>query len=139
MQLSTYRNGTPAYALLDRMVDDLARPLASTGSAFAYDLVQLGEDGYRLEMPVPGLTEAELDIETRAGALVVRGRPAARAEDEKVLHAGVARRPFERRFTLGEHIKVASARLADGMLALELVREVPEALKPRTIAIRRDT
>lgn len=111
------------------------RPIAT--EQVDYDLVRTGEESWRLDLATPGFTAADLDIEARAGTLVVRGTPAGRATGDEVVHAGLARRPVERRFALGEHVRVADAALADGILSLTLVREVPEALRPRRIEIAR--
>jgi molecular chaperone IbpA len=121
------------FVLLDRM----ARREAPGGrrDQAAYDLVKTGDDRYRLTLAVPGFGDDDLEIETRDADLVVRGSPPGTADDVTVLHRGLVRRPFERRFALGEHVRVDRARLADGLLTIELVREVPEALKPRSIAI----
>ncbi len=111
------------------------RPLAA--ERVDYDLVRTGEESWRLDLACPGFAEADLDIETQAGSLLVRGTPTARPSDEQVVHAGLARRPVERRFALGEHLRVTDAALADGILSITLVREVPEALRPRSIEIAR--
>jgi molecular chaperone IbpA len=135
MALATTQRVTTPFALLDRMLADLPRPVAAHGTDVGYDLVKTGEDSYRLALAVPGLTENELAIETERRTLVVRARPAAAAEHATVLHRGIPRGAFERRFALGEHVRVDGAELAHGILAIRLVREVPQALRPRTIAI----
>ncbi|TVQ36009.1 MAG: molecular chaperone [Geminicoccaceae bacterium] len=136
MRLTTYRTPAPTpFALLDRMLAETAGSGAVATAPFAYDLVHTGDDRYRLELPVVGFAEAELEIEAKGDTLTVRGRPAARSEGETVVHAGIQRQPFERTFSLAEHVQVQAARLERGLLVLDLVREVPEALKPRTIAI----
>lgn len=132
-----FRNGAAPFAVVDRMLDELATPVTAGSNAVAYDLIKTGEDSFRLELPVPGFAEADLDVVAKGRTLTVTARERARAEDETVLHQGVARDGFVRRFALGAHLEVASARLRDGLLAIELVREVPEALKPRTIAVDR--
>jgi len=133
MAFATAHRPVPPFVLLDR----LARREAPGGGRdeAAYDLVKTGDDRYRLTLAVPGFGDDDLEIETRDADLVVRGTPPGTADDVTVLHRGLVRRPFERRFALGEHIRVDRARLADGLLTIELVREVPEALKPRSIAI----
>ena len=88
-------------------------------------------------MAVAGFAEDELDITAKENSLVISGRK-DKAEDEngsQYLHRGIANRAFERRFDLADHIKVTGARLENGLLSVELVREIPEAMKPRTIAI----
>jgi molecular chaperone IbpA len=136
MRLSTHRTTTPTpFAVLDRMLAEAARPGSVATAPTPYDLVRTGDDGYRLELPVVGFAEVDLEIEAKGDTLTIRGRVADRPEGETVIHAGIARRPFERVFTLAEHVRVEAARLERGLLLVDLVREVPEALKPRTIAI----
>mgnify|MGYP006279655675 FL=1 len=120
-----------------RMLDDRARPVADVGGEPGYDLVETGEGHYRIELPVPGFAEADLDIRVEDRMLVVRGRAPARPEGETLVRQGVVRGDFERRFTLGEHIQVGAATLEHGVLRIELAREVPEALRPRTIRVGR--
>jgi molecular chaperone IbpA len=128
MALATLHRSAAPFVLFDR-------PGRTARPAPAYDLVQSGEDRYRLVFEVPGFGENDLELETKDAELVVRGTPPAAAAGEAVLHRGIARRPFERRFALAEHVRVEAARLRDGLLVVDLVREVPEALRPRTIAI----
>jgi molecular chaperone IbpA len=111
------------------------RPVAAATAD--YDLVCTGEESWRLDIAAPGFTEADLEIETRATSLVVRGTPPARPGDEEVVHAGFVRTPFARRFALGEHVRVARGSLAEGVLSIDLFREVPDAMKPRNIEIGR--
>ena len=100
-----------------------------------YNIEATGENAYRLTMAVAGFSAEDLDITAKEGALIVTGK--ARKDDEtaRYLHRGIARRAFERRFQLADHIKVAGASLESGLLHVDLVREVPEALKPRKVAI----
>jgi molecular chaperone IbpA len=99
-----------------------------------FDSIKLSEDAYRLNMAVAGFKEDEIDITVQENLLVVNGQRKA-APDGEYLHRGIANRPFSRRFELAEHMQVTSARLADGLLSLDLKREVPEAMKPRRVAI----
>lgn len=118
-------------------------PLAVTNRALrlaiatdgAYDLARIGEDRYRLDVPAVGFRESDLDVEARNRVLTVRGRVPAPVDGETLVHAGLARRGFERRFTLADHVEVVGARLARGLLSIELVRRVPEALRPRSIPV----
>jgi len=99
-----------------------------------YDIELTGEDSYRITMAVAGFEQAELDIQVEQNRLTVSGR---RPEDQQrnFLHRGIAARNFERRFQLADHVKVTDAKLANGLLHIELVREIPEAMKPRKIEI----
>lgn len=99
-----------------------------------YNIEQVGEDGYRISMALAGFSEADLDVTAKENTLVVSGK-LPETEDVTYLHRGIAGRAFERRFELADHIKVSGADLVNGLLHIELVCEVPEEKKPRTIAI----
>jgi molecular chaperone IbpA len=101
-----------------------------------YNIEKTGEDAYRITIAVAGFGEDELTIETREGQLVISGRKAEEEKDGKsFLHRGIATRAFERRFQLADHVRAVSAVTENGLLHVDLVREVPEALKPRKIEI----
>ena len=96
-----------------------------------------GDDSYRISVAVAGFTADELAVEVKENALIVAARKSADDADRKYLHRGIATRAFERRFHLADHVKVSGASHENGMLHIDLVREVPEALKPRKIEIAR--
>lgn len=101
-----------------------------------YNIERTGEDQYVLTMAVAGFTDAEIELEVRAETLTITGKPAVQPDAAKnYLHRGIAGRAFERRFVLADHLVVQGAELANGLLHVSLRREVPEALKPRRIAI----
>jgi molecular chaperone IbpA len=101
-----------------------------------YNIEKLGEDEYSITMAVAGFREEDIEITAQQNLLVVTGRIAADDKDERVyLHKGIGARAFERKFSLADHVKVVNAQLQHGLLTVELIREVPEAYKPRTIAI----
>ena len=102
-----------------------------------FNIELLAEDKYRITMAIAGFIEEELDIESKENTLIVTGtKPVAKDKTErKFLHQGIAERNFERKFQLGDHVKVISANLENGILHIDLEREIPEALKPRKIAI----
>ena len=102
-----------------------------------YNIERSDETHYRITLAVAGFAEKDLNIETREGLLSVTGKrdESAKAEDSGYLYQGIAGRPFERRFQLAEHVEVRSARLENGLLHIDLERLIPEAMKPRTIAI----
>jgi molecular chaperone IbpA len=111
---------------------------ASTGEATGYppyNIETAGPDAYRIEMAVAGFKPEELSIEVKENVLTVQGRKAANDESRHFLHRGLAERNFERRFQLADYVVVTDAQLADGLLAISLKRELPEAMKPRKIAI----
>lgn len=103
-----------------------------------YNIELVAEDKYRISMAVAGFTREELDIEFEKDTLKVTGRKASEAEQRTWLHRGIAARDFEQRFQLADHVKVVAASLENGLLNIELVREVPEAQKPRKILIGGD-
>jgi len=121
--------------LMDRVLtNDVAQP-----SYPPYNIEKTADDAYRISIAVAGFSDADLSVETRENALIVAAR---KAEDEaeqsrSYLHRGIATRAFERRFHLADHVRVEAATHADGMLHIDLVREIPEALKPRQIQIAR--
>ena len=102
-----------------------------------YNVELLAEDRYRITMATAGFTDDELEIETKQNTLVITGTKAAINKDSsrKFLHQGIAERNFERKFQLGDHVKVIGAFMEHGLLHIDLEREIPEALKPRKIAI----
>lgn len=106
-----------------------------------YNIERLGEDEFRIELAVAGFGEDDLEIETEEGQLTVTGRKAGAEEGEEreFLHRGIAERGFQRRFQLADHVIVTGAELVNGLLRIELVRELPEAKKPRKIAIGQAT
>jgi molecular chaperone IbpA len=100
----------------------------------AYNIVRSGEDTYRIVLAVPGFRTDNLEISQQPNLLLVSGNSAAEG-DEEYLHRGIETRSFTHRFELADYVEVASANLADGLLTIELKREVPEAMKPRRIEI----
>ena len=104
-----------------------------------YNIEKTADDAYRISIAVAGFSDDELSVELREGALIVSARKAEEEGERTYLHRGIATRAFERKFQLADHIKVTGAAHTDGMLHIDLVREVPEALKPRRIAIASGT
>jgi molecular chaperone IbpA len=129
---------TIGFDRLARLLDAAPRVDSASLGYPPYNIEKTGDDSYRLTMAVAGFSPSELDITTHENTLVVTGK--AQKEEEKkngngYLHRGIARRAFERRFSLADHMKVTGANLNNGMLHVDLVHEVPEAAKPRKIAI----
>lgn len=112
----------------------LAADTGSTGYP-PYNIEVLDENEYAITLALAGFEQEELDISTEKGVLTVRGEKKS-AGKRKFLHQGIAFRSFERKFNLADHIEVAGASLVNGLLTIELVREIPEALKPKKIAIQ---
>jgi molecular chaperone IbpA len=102
-----------------------------------YDIVKTGEDDYRIAMAVAGFSQEELTIAQEQNMLSVSGQK-ANAEDVQYLHRGIAGRSFQRRFELADHVKVVAAGLVNGLLTIDLKREIPEEMKPRQIDIKTD-
>lgn len=100
-----------------------------------YDVEKTGDEGYRITLAVAGFRADELEITAQSNLLVVRGRKTGEPQNAAYLHQGLAMRPFEQRFELADHVVVKDARFEHGLLIIDLVREVPEALKPRRIEI----
>jgi len=114
---------------------DAAGRLDDAPSYPPYNIEKTGEDSYRIVMAVAGFTPDELSVVAQANQLTITGKTQRDDGQAKYLHRGIAARAFERRFDLADHIKVSGASLDNGLLSVELVREVPEAMKPRTIRI----
>ncbi len=130
-----YRN-TVGFDRLFSLLDSVGGVEASPGYP-PYNIERTGETDYRITVAVAGFTPEELVIESKESSLTIRGEKAEAQESERgqVLYRGIAARAFERRFQLADHVEVKGARLENGLLHVELVRNVPEAKKPRTIAI----
>ena len=110
-----------------------------TGNGFPpYNIQKAGEDKYRITMAVAGFSESDLDITTENNRLTVSGtrKDEDESEENAYLYRGIATRSFERRFNLADHVRVTGARLDNGLLHIELEREIPEAMKPRQIEIQ---
>lgn len=120
----------------DRLVDMLenAGRVQTLDSWPAYDIARTGEDAYRITMAVAGFTEEQLSLVQQQNLLVVAGEKSSEDEGE-YLHRGIAGRSFQHRFELADHVKVTGASLKNGLLTIDLVREVPEEMKPRQIKI----
>ncbi|MDX1819647.1 MAG: Hsp20 family protein [Paracoccaceae bacterium] len=118
--------------LMDRVfASDLPQPTYPP-----YNIEKTAENAYRISIAVAGFAADDLTVEVKENALVVAARKADEAEETRsYLHRGIATRAFERRFTLADHVRVTEASHADGMLHIDLVREIPEVLKPRRIQI----
>ena len=135
---------TPLYRAtvgFDRMASQLDRAMtADTATTYPpYNIEKLGENDYRISIAVAGFSDADLAIEARENQLIVTARKAETEGRRTYLHRGIATRAFEKSFQLADHVSVTGATHVDGMLHIDLVREVPEALKPRQIQIAKST
>jgi molecular chaperone IbpA len=119
------------FSMLDQFADTSAAP-----SYPPYNIERTGENAYRITVAVAGFTDSDLSIETNENVLIIRGDKQKTAEGNgEVLYQGIAARTFERRFQLADHVEVKGAQLENGLLHVDLARELPEAMKPRRIAI----
>ena len=120
----------------DRLAALLETASADAATGYPpYNIERTDENAYRIEIAVAGFRPDELNIEVKENLLTVQGRKAANDDQRRFLHRGLAEREFERRFQLADYVVVTEAKLSDGLLAISLKRELPEALKPRRIEI----
>jgi molecular chaperone IbpA len=119
---------------LASLMEQLAAADGETGFP-PYDIERLTENEYRITMAVAGFSSDDLNIEVKEGTLSVRGEKTGETRDREFLHRGIAARSFERRFRLADHVEVSGATLENGFLSVDLKREIPETMKPRTIKI----
>jgi molecular chaperone IbpA len=135
LDFSPLFRSTVGFDRLSRLMDAALRNDEVSGGYPPYNIESLGENAYRVTMAVAGFSPEDLTITTQENTLVVSGKMKNSDDNAKYLYRGIAGRAFERRFQLADFIKVTGARLVNGLLHIELVREVPEAMKPRTIKI----
>lgn len=133
--LTPYRRSTIGF---DRLFDTIeAQARQTSGDNYPpFNLERTGEDRYRITLAVAGFRRDEIEIVAQQNLLTVKGNKDKAGDQSAFLHVGIATRSFERRFELADFVRVEDARLNDGLLTIELLREVPEALKPQTIAIK---
>lgn len=132
--LSPLYRSTIGFDRFARMLDDMSA--FETPAYPPYNIEKLGEDEYRITMAVAGFAENDLNIELKQNMLTISGKKSDRSEGSgEMLHQGIASRAFERRFQLADFVEVRGADLENGLLHVTLKREIPEAMKPRSIAI----
>jgi molecular chaperone IbpA len=131
-----YRS-TVGFDRLFSMLDSVAGFDGGTPGYPPYNIERTGENAYRISVAVAGFSDPELSIEVKEDTLTIRGEKQVKTDDDKsqVLYQGIAARAFERVFQLAEHVEVKGASLENGLLHVDLVRQIPEAKKPRQIAI----
>lgn len=134
--LTPYRRSMVGFDRLFDLLENSARTASSTDNYPPFDLERLAEDRYRITLAVAGFRKDEIDITAQQNLLLVTGKKEATNQDRaNFLHVGIANRSFERRFELADFVRVQNAGLADGLLTIELVREIPDTMKPQKIAI----
>jgi molecular chaperone IbpA len=120
----------------DRLLQLLDGGVEGEASTYPpYNIERTADNKYRITMAVAGFTKDEIDIQVKEQSLTVKGEKKAEDKDRQFLHRGIATRAFERRFQLADHVEVTGADLQDGLLHVDLVRNVPERLKPRAVQI----
>jgi molecular chaperone IbpA len=134
--LSPLYRSTVGFDRLFSLLDQASGVEAGVPGYPPYNIERTGENAYRITMAVAGFGDSDLSIESRENTLTVKGEKKPEdGKDSEVLYRGIAGRSFERRFQLADHVEVKGASLENGLLHVDLVREIPEAMKPRTIAI----
>lgn len=129
-----YRRSTVGFDRLFDLLENNAR--ASGGDNYPpFNIERRGDDTYRITLAVAGFKPGEIDITAQQNLLVIQGKKTEEAASGEFLHVGIAQRGFERRFELADFVRVDGANLEDGLLVIDLVREVPEAMKPKKIEI----
>ena len=128
-----YRNSI-GFDRMAALLDNALRTESAGPGYPPYNIEVLEENRYAISLALAGFAESDLDISVEKGVLTVRGKKSDEAE-RKYLHQGIANRAFERKFNLADHIEVTAADLSNGLLTISLVKEIPEAMKPKSIAI----
>jgi molecular chaperone IbpA len=129
-----YRRSTVGFDRLFDLLENHTR--AGGGDNYPpFNIERRGEDAYRIVLAVAGFKPADIEITAQQNLLIVQGRKGDESPDAQFLHVGIAQRGFERRFELADFVRVEDANLEDGLLSIDLIREVPEAMKPKKIAV----
>ena len=135
VDLTPLFRSTVGFDRLDKLFEAAFRDAGRDLSYPPYNIAKVGQDKYRITMAVAGFGERDIEITAHENMLLVKGQIQAPEEGIEYLHRGIGQRPFEHRFQLADHVKVVGAKLQNGLLNVELVREVPEAMKPRKIEL----
>ena len=128
--------GYPQFSLMDRWFEDTNRQSRSADYFPAYDMVKTSELDYRITVEVPGYSIDDLNIESHENVLSIWAEERAVTEGTEFIYHGIRKPAFRRQFQLGKHVEVTNARLENGLLHIELKRELPEELKPRRIEVK---
>jgi len=135
IDLSPLYRSSVGFDRFGSMLDSAMRSEKSSAGYPPYDIESYGENDYAITIAVAGFEESELDIQVEKGVLSVRGKKADTGKESNYLYQGIANRSFERKFNLADFIEVTGADLNNGLLKISLVKEIPEAMKPKTISI----
>jgi molecular chaperone IbpA len=139
--LSPLFRSSVGFERMQRALDTAASLSTAANSYPPYDIEAFGEDRYRITLALAGFSKDDIDITVENNSLTISGQSQTTDESEnrEYLHRGIARRAFERKFELADHVKVVGADLNDGLLNIDLVREIPQSLKPKKIEISSGT
>jgi molecular chaperone IbpA len=135
IDLSPLYRSSIGFDRMGSLLDSALRSQKESSGFPPYDIEATGDDRYAITLAVAGFEESELDLQVEKGVLRVRGKKTDDSEEKSYLYRGIANRSFERKFNLADHVEVSGADLKHGLLIISLVKEVPEAMKPRSIAI----
>lgn len=136
IDLSPLYRSTVGFDRLGALLDSALRATDQGSSFPPYNIEVTGENRYAITLAVAGFEQKDLDIQVERGVLSIRGKKGDNEKEERqYLHQGIATRTFERKFSLADHVQVTGADLTNGLLTVNLVREIPETMKPRSIAI----
>lgn len=130
-----YRRNTVGFDRLFDLLENTGRGGGTGDNYPPFNIERVSDDAYRITLAVAGFKASDIDITAQQNLLVVQGKKPEEARDGRMLHVGIAQRGFERRFELADYVRVGAANLEDGLLVIDLIREVPEAMKPKKIAI----
>lgn len=135
--LSPLYRSTVGFDRLANIMDSVKTTDSGQSGYPPYNIEKIGDDAYRISIAVAGFTDDDLTIEARDGQLIISGKKTTETDEREVnyLHRGIATRAFEKRFQMADHVRATGATTENGLLHVDLVREVPEALKPRKIEI----
>ena len=141
IDLTPLYRSTIGFDRMANLLDSALRGEQTSNGYPPYNIEVTGENEYGITLAVAGFEEEELNLQVENGVLTVRGKKASNEDDKnrRFLHQGIAYRSFERKFNLADHVEVRGAELKHGLLTIQLVKEVPEAMKPKTIAINGNT
>ncbi|MFT6310390.1 MAG: molecular chaperone IbpA [Porticoccus sp.] len=139
IDLSPLYRSSVGFDRFGSLLDTAMRNESSTGGYPPYNIEVVGENEYSITLALAGFDESDLNIQIEKGVLTIRGEQAGMEDSGEYLYKGIANRTFERKFNLADHVEVKGAALDKGLLVISLVKEVPEALKPRNIAINGKT
>ena len=134
IDFAPYRRSSIGFDRLFDLMENSAR-VDQTDGYPPFDIEQREEDSYRITLAVAGFSRGEIDITTKPNLLVISGSKSQEREDRRFLHRGIAARAFQRQFQLADYVQVSGASLENGLLAIDLRREVPDSVKPRKIEI----